>query len=98
MVNSSSKMANASIGACEDNRKILAEVLTLVSQLSDMNMQIATASEQQISVVGEINQNITEIASTSLNISSKAELSKNDVQNLSSLVINLEEKMNEYKL
>ncbi|MFT5234672.1 MAG: methyl-accepting chemotaxis protein, partial [Shewanella sp.] len=98
MVTSSSQMANASIGACEENRKILAEVLTLVSQLSDMNMQIATASEEQISVVGEINQNITKIASTSLNISSKAELSKGDVESLSSLVVNLEEKMKEFKL
>ncbi len=98
MVNSSSQMANASISACEENRKILAEVLALVSQLSNMNMQIATASEEQSSVVGEINKNITEIASTSLNISSKAELSKSDVHELSSLVINLEEKMREFKL
>jgi len=98
MVTSSSKMANASIGACEENRNVLAEVLTLVSQLSDMNIQIAAASEEQSSVVGEINQNITEIAATSQNICSKAELSKHDVQKLSSLVANLEGKMKEFKL
>ncbi|BAJ03275.1 methyl-accepting chemotaxis protein [Shewanella violacea] len=98
MVTSSNEMANASIGTCEENRKILAEVVVLVSQLSDMNMQIATASEQQSAVVGDINQNITEIADTSLRISSKAELSKEDVENLSNLVTNLEEKMSEFKL
>ncbi|MBW8185762.1 methyl-accepting chemotaxis protein [Shewanella nanhaiensis] len=98
MVTSSSQMANSSIGACEENRKILSEVLALISQLSDMNMQIATASEEQSSVVGEINQNITEIAGTSQNISSKAELSKDDVHNLSSLVVSLEERMREFKL
>ncbi|ACA87840.1 methyl-accepting chemotaxis protein [Shewanella woodyi] len=98
MVTSSSQMANSSIGACEDNRKILSEVLALISELSDMNMQIATASEEQSSVVGEINQNITEIAGTSQNISSKAELSKDDVHNLSSLVVSLEERMREFKL
>ncbi|WP_065188075.1 methyl-accepting chemotaxis protein [Shewanella woodyi] len=98
MVTSSSQMANSSIGACEENRKILSEVLALISELSDMNMQIATASEEQSSVVGEINQNITEIAGTSQNISSKAELSKDDVHNLSSLVVSLEERMREFKL
>ncbi|MPY22734.1 methyl-accepting chemotaxis protein [Shewanella psychropiezotolerans] len=98
MVTSSNEMANASIGTCEENRKILAEVVVLVSQLSDMNMQIATASEQQSAVVGEINQNITEIADTSQRISTKAELSKGDLENLSELVTNLEEKMREFKL
>ena len=98
MVTSSNEMANASIGTCEENRKILAEVVVLVSQLSDMNMQIATASEQQSAVVGDINQNITEIADTSQRISTKAELSKADLENLSELVTNLEEKMREFKL
>ena len=98
MVTSSSQMANSSIGACEENRKILSEVLALISELSDMNMQMATASEEQSTVVGEINQNITEIAGTSQNISSKAELSKDDVHNLSSLVVSLEERMREFRL
>ncbi len=98
MVTSSNEMANASIGACEDNRKILAEVVGLVSQLSDMNMQIATASEQQSAVVGDINENITEIADTSQKISTKAELSKDDVESLSQLVHDLEDKMSEFKL
>ena len=72
--------------------------MALVEQLSDMNIQIATASEEQSMVVNEINQNVTEIADNSHNISDKANLSREDVKNLSTLVRNLEEKMREFSL
>ena len=98
MVTSSSKMANASIDACEDNKKLMADVVDLVQQLNDMNLQIATASEQQSAVVDDINKNVTEIADTSHNISDKADVSKDDVKRLSILVSNLEMKMKEFRL
>jgi len=98
MVTSSSKMANASINACEDNKKLMADVVDLVQQLNDMNLQIATASEQQSAVVDDINKNVTEIADTSHNISDKADVSKDDVKRLSILVSNLETKMKEFRL
>ncbi|MBU2970492.1 HAMP domain-containing protein [Pseudoalteromonas sp. C2R02] len=98
MVTSSSKMANASIDACEDNKKLMADVVDLVQQLNDMNLQIATASEQQSAVVDDINKNVTEIADTSHNISDKADVSKDDVKRLSVLVSNLEMKMKEFRL
>ena len=98
MVTSSSKMANASIEACEDNKKLMADVVDLVQKLNDMNLQIATASEQQSAVVDDINKNVTEIADTSHNISDKADISKDDVKRLSILVSNLETKMKEFRL
>ena len=98
MVTSSSKMANQSIDACEENKKIMADVVDLVQQLNDMNLQIATASEQQSAVVDDINKNVTEIADTSHNISDKADVSKSDVKRLSILVSNLETKMKEFRL
>jgi len=98
LVSSSSKMSNTSILSCEENRKLLTEVIELVELLSDMNIQIATAAEQQSSVVDEINRNINEIASTSHNITEKADLSKGDVKGLVVLVKNLKVKMNEFKV
>ena len=98
MVTSSSKMANESINACRDNREVLTQVVDLVAQLNDMNIQIATAAEQQTSVVNDINHNITEIAATSQQISHKADANKTDVDQIGTLVVNLEEKMREFKL
>jgi len=98
IVSSSSEMANHSIDACEKNRQIITDILALVEQLSDMNIQIATASEQQSMVVNDINKNVTEIADNSHNISDKANLSRKDVKHLSVLVKNLEEKMQEFSL
>ena len=98
IVSSSSEMANHSIDSCEKNRHIITDILALVEQLSDMNIQIATASEEQSMVVNEINQNVTQIADNSHNISDKANLSREDVKHLSTLVRNLEEKMREFSL
>lgn len=98
IVSSSSKMASHSIDSCEKNRQIITDILALVDQLSDMNIQIATASEEQSMVVNDINKNVTEIADNSHNISDKANLSRKDVKYLSSLVKNLEEKMREFNL
>ena len=98
IVSSSSEMTNHSIDSCQKNRHIITDILALVEQLSDMNIQIATASEEQSMVVNEINQNVTEIADNSHNISDKANLSREDVKNLSTLVRNLEEKMREFSL
>lgn len=98
LVSSSSKMSNTSILSCEENRRVLTEVIELVELLSSMNIQIATAAEQQSTVVDEINRNICEIASTSHNITEKAVLSKGDVKRLVVLVKNLEIKMSEFKV
>lgn len=98
IVSSSSEMANHSIDSCEKNRHIINDILALVEQLSDMNIQIATASEEQSMVVNEINQNVTQIADNSHNISDKANVSRKDVKHLSTLVKNLEEKMREFSL
>ena len=61
-------------------------------------LRIATTAEQQTTVVNDINQNITEIAGTSQQISQKADVNKMDVEKISALVVNLEEKMREFKL
>ncbi|QBG34297.1 methyl-accepting chemotaxis protein [Litorilituus sediminis] len=98
MVTSSSEKANHSIHSCEKNRQTITDILSLVEQLSDMNIQIASASEQQSMVVNDINKNVTEIADNSHNISDKANLSKEDVKRLDQLVKNLEEKMSEFTL
>lgn len=98
MVEASSKMANSGIGACESNREVMGEVVCLVETLNEMNMQIATASEQQSAVVQDINHNITQIADTSTKIKSKADESKDNVIALNDLAEDLENKIKQFRV
>ena len=98
MVSASSKMANSGIGACEANREVMGEVVCLVETLNEMNMHIATASEQQSAVVEDINKNITHIADTSTKIKSKADESKNNVVELNDLAEDLETKIRQFRV
>jgi methyl-accepting chemotaxis protein len=98
MVSSSSKMSNNSITSCEENKKVLTEVVELVERLSKMNIQIAYAAGQQSVMVDEISQNITEIASTSHKITEKANLNKVDVMELVESVKDINKQILEFKV
>lgn len=98
IVSTSSKMSNSSISSCEDNREVLANVVTLIEQLSQMNFQIASAATQQSAMVDDINRNITDIASTAHSITKKAELSKSDIQKIVELVRNINSQMREFNV
>ncbi|HDX8638742.1 TPA: methyl-accepting chemotaxis protein, partial [Aeromonas dhakensis] len=39
----------------------LGQITAHITQISDMNIQVATATEEQSSVVGEINRNVEDI-------------------------------------
>ena len=98
MVELSSKMASSGINACESNKAEMKEVVSLVESLNDMNMQIATASEQQSSVVGDINQNTTQIADTATRIKDKSEESSQNIIKIKQLTEDLERKIGLFKI
>ncbi len=56
------EMAKTSVSHASDAGKALNEITQSVATISDMNIQIATASEQQSAVAGEINSNIYQIS------------------------------------
>ncbi|VAX11678.1 Methyl-accepting chemotaxis sensor/transducer protein [hydrothermal vent metagenome] len=55
------QQAHTSVEYADNAGKSLKNITTAISAMSEMNMQIATAAEEQTSVANEINQNITEL-------------------------------------
>ena len=61
LMQSSSELANSSVEDADRATLALEEISSLVTLISDMATQIATAAEEQTHVTGEITQNITSI-------------------------------------
>jgi methyl-accepting chemotaxis protein len=57
--------AQVSVERAESAGESLSEITKAVSEISDMNMQIASAAEEQSVATEEIHKNVTEISSTS---------------------------------
>ncbi|MGD8931058.1 MAG: methyl-accepting chemotaxis protein [Chromatiales bacterium] len=49
--------AAAGVGHAQQTGEVLEQIVTAISQITQMNNQIATAAEEQSAVIGEINQN-----------------------------------------
>lgn len=66
---------NKSLSVLEKAEKAnysIMSISTLIDQISDMNIQIATATEEQTSVVGELNSNVNDISSLTMDTASVA--------------------------
>jgi methyl-accepting chemotaxis protein len=77
LASEAAKMTNKGIDSCTLNEQMLDEVVAMIQSLSDMNLHIATAAEQQSSVTEEINVNGVDIASSSADILQKTETTQN---------------------
>ena len=62
MERGSSQMGET-LGMAAQTRDSLAEIQQMVSKVMDMNFQIASASEEQSSVMDEVNRNVSELNS-----------------------------------
>ena len=82
LASEAAKMTNKGIDSCTLNEQMLDEVVAMIQSLSDMNLHIATAAEQQSSVTEEINVNGVDIASSSADILQKTETTQNQSKEL----------------
>ena len=60
-VESGRQEAISSVGQAQKTGEVLAQIVTAITQITQMNTQIATAAEEQSAVIGEINQNTQKI-------------------------------------
>ncbi len=61
-IGTSQRLAEESVANAEEARSVILRIVDAVSVISDMNTQIATASEQQSQVAQDMDQHITGIA------------------------------------
>ena len=69
-----------------------------VTSISNMNMQIANAAEQQSTVAEEINRNVVSIAQLSVESASSAEVTSDTSGNMAALAMELQELIGGFKL
>jgi methyl-accepting chemotaxis protein len=97
LASEAAKMTTKGIDSCALNEQMLDEVVVMIQSLSDMNLHIATAAEQQSSVTEEINVNGVEIASSSADILQKTENTENISQKLLNQAQELKKQLSIFK-
>ncbi len=76
----------------------LSRITRAVSSISDMNIQIASATEEQNAVAEEINRNVTTISEVSHETASGATQTAHASEELSKLAVQLHELMKQFKV
>jgi aerotaxis receptor len=74
------------------------DIANSVADVNDMNMQIATAAEEQSSVAEEMNQNVTSISTHSYKTMDNAGSLENEIATLTKMSESLKLQLNQYNL
>ncbi len=97
-MHSSHRQAQGSVEQVEQAVAALQRISQAVSVITDMNMQIASAAEEQSSVAEEINRNVASIRDVTESISNKADESAQVTQNLNSLANHQQSLMDQFRV
>ncbi|NQD93688.1 chemotaxis protein, partial [Pseudomonas sp. CrR25] len=87
-----------SVAQVEQAVAALQRIGQAVSVITDMNLQIASAAEEQSSVAEEINRNVASIRDVTESISSQAEESAQVSQNLNRLANHQQSLMDQFRV
>ncbi|KAB7703055.1 HAMP domain-containing protein [Plesiomonas shigelloides] len=87
-----------SVEKARNSGELMASVNNAIINISEMNIQIATATEEQNSVAAELNRNIETINETSANISDGAQQTSRSCEELSQLANNLQALASRFEL
>jgi len=92
------EQASRSVEQADLADQSLGRIASAVTAISGMNMQIATAAEEQAAVAEEINKNIIRIVEIADDTSEGAQTTANATQELASISMELQTNTNIYKL
>ena len=90
--------ADISVGQSAEAGKVLQGIASVVDNIKNMNMQIATAAEEQSATADEINRNIVNISTAANETTSGADQSAQAAEELSHLAIQLQDIVNRFKI
>ena len=97
-MSSSHRQAQGSVTQVEQAVAALQRISQAVSVITDMNLQIASAAEEQSSVAEEINRNVASIRDVTESISSQASESAQVSQNLNRLANHQQGLMDQFRV
>ncbi|MCE0494538.1 methyl-accepting chemotaxis protein [Vibrio salinus] len=92
-----SEQAQVTVEMANKAGQALDEISASVEKINSMNIQIATAAEQQSTVTNEINQNVTSINDISIQTAEGAEQSSSATLELANLTTSMREKVSHFK-
>ncbi|QYO72012.1 methyl-accepting chemotaxis protein [Vibrio cholerae] len=85
------------VTTCNSNTDMLKQIVDMLNDLNDMNIQIATATEQQRSVTEEINANMTSISDVSASVTVQVGEVGSIVNDLSYEATELSKRMGQFR-
>ena len=97
-MHSSHRQAQGSVEQVEQAVAVLQRISQAVSVITDMNLQIASAAEEQSSVAEEINRNVASIRDVTESISSQADESAKISQGLNKLANHQQSLMDQFRV
>ncbi|KAF2405717.1 methyl-accepting chemotaxis protein [Pseudomonas sp. ArH3a] len=86
------------VEASESTNRLLQTISSQIEHISDMNRQVATATEEQSSVTEEINRNVQGIADLATTTNSEVQRCREDCRTLRGLSENLTKQMGSFRL
>ncbi|MEF2483902.1 methyl-accepting chemotaxis protein [Vibrio mimicus] len=85
------------VSTCNSNTDMLKQIVDMLNDLNEMNIQIATATEEQRSVTEEINANITSISDVSSSVTEQVSEVDSIVNELSHEAIGLSKRVGQFR-
>lgn len=86
------------VRAADEASEVLQQISARISLISDMNVQVAAATEEQAAVVQDINRNLTEISEVSNRTSERAEDTYRSSDSLNQLADRLDKLVSRFRL
>ncbi|WP_237113689.1 hypothetical protein [Pseudoalteromonas sp. Bsw20308] len=81
-----------------ETSEIFANSAIAVNEITDLNLQIATAAEEQSAVVSEINQNLINITDIAIETSTGAKNTSEANESIARYIANLRVNLNKFKV
>lgn len=94
----SNERAELGIEKVSNASSIMSEISSQMNQISDMNIQVATAAEEQSATSEEISRNINRISTLSEDVMEQVGSVANDSSTLSSLSDSLKKSVNQFQI
>jgi methyl-accepting chemotaxis protein len=98
VMNKSQEQAKTSVDHAAQAGESLDSITTAVSEVSDMNIQIATAAEEQSAVAEEINRNVISISQVTSQTADGSEQTASASESMAQLASQLQAVVNTFKL
>ncbi|GAA0368827.1 methyl-accepting chemotaxis protein [Bowmanella denitrificans] len=92
------QMASDSVSHAEESSLVLKEIITSLTTIADMNIQVSTATEEQTTVANEISANVNEFSSSIALVTDSSNQNAQASDDLSRLAVTLQGQVSVFRI